>query len=190
MWYWKYRSRIGAPCTFFTHLLPHGKRGHWIFRDVCFNSWSCGFCFMYLRLPPPQDMESWELTSYCCSCYHCLDSNSFGYGVKPSSFLVFDFISCTYKKQAVPIFCFFCSFACKEISLQYRNARLVAMEAFSIILSVTQLLYVATLYGPSAWKICAWNSFMTSLTFPLLFILLLYGVVKGDSETGWFCYLL
>ncbi|KNA24875.1 hypothetical protein SOVF_011630 [Spinacia oleracea] len=41
-------------------------------------------------------------------------------------------------------------FACKEISLQYRNARLVAMEAFSIILSVTQLLYVATLYGPSA----------------------------------------
>ncbi|KAL2930698.1 Membrane protein PM19L [Bienertia sinuspersici] len=40
-------------------------------------------------------------------------------------------------------------FACKEIELQYRNARLVAMEAFSIILSVTQLLYIAALHGPS-----------------------------------------
>ncbi|XP_057537649.1 membrane protein PM19L-like [Amaranthus tricolor] len=40
-------------------------------------------------------------------------------------------------------------FGCKEIELQYRNAKLVAMEAFSIILSVTQLLYIAALHGPS-----------------------------------------
>ncbi|XP_021722507.1 uncharacterized protein LOC110689992 [Chenopodium quinoa] len=38
-------------------------------------------------------------------------------------------------------------FGCKEIELQYRNARLVAMEAFSIILSVTQLLYIAAVHG-------------------------------------------
>ncbi|KAJ8450002.1 hypothetical protein Cgig2_029364 [Carnegiea gigantea] len=39
-------------------------------------------------------------------------------------------------------------FGCKEIELQFRNARLVTMEAFSIILSATQLLYVAALYNP------------------------------------------
>ncbi|KAL8167856.1 hypothetical protein V2J09_009355 [Rumex salicifolius] len=38
-------------------------------------------------------------------------------------------------------------FACKEIELDHRNARLKTMEAFSIILSATQLLYVATLHG-------------------------------------------
>ncbi|KAL9224934.1 hypothetical protein vseg_000912 [Gypsophila vaccaria] len=39
-------------------------------------------------------------------------------------------------------------FACKEINLQYRNASLVALEAFSIILSVTQFLYIAVLAAP------------------------------------------
>uniref|UniRef100_A0A7C9DXH3 Uncharacterized protein n=1 Tax=Opuntia streptacantha TaxID=393608 RepID=A0A7C9DXH3_OPUST len=39
-------------------------------------------------------------------------------------------------------------FGCKEIELEFRNARLVTMEAFSIILSATQLLYVAALYSP------------------------------------------
>ncbi|KAH9627299.1 hypothetical protein KSS87_013544 [Heliosperma pusillum] len=39
-------------------------------------------------------------------------------------------------------------FGCKEIDLQYRNASLMALEAFTIILSATQLLYVALLSAP------------------------------------------
>ncbi|CAO2823452.1 unnamed protein product [Amaranthus hypochondriacus] len=39
-------------------------------------------------------------------------------------------------------------FGCKEIELEYRNAKLVAMEAFSIILSVTQFLYIVVIQGP------------------------------------------
>ncbi|KAM0071550.1 hypothetical protein Hdeb2414_s0001g00026531 [Helianthus debilis subsp. tardiflorus] len=38
-------------------------------------------------------------------------------------------------------------FAWKEIELEGRNVRLRTMEAFTIILSVTQLVYVAALYG-------------------------------------------
>ncbi|KAH7545100.1 hypothetical protein FEM48_Zijuj01G0057400 [Ziziphus jujuba var. spinosa] len=38
-------------------------------------------------------------------------------------------------------------FACKEIELEIRNARLRTMEAFLIILSATQLLYVAAIHG-------------------------------------------
>ncbi|KAI3680879.1 hypothetical protein L6452_35657 [Arctium lappa] len=38
-------------------------------------------------------------------------------------------------------------FAWKEIELEGRNARLRTMEAFTIILSATQLIYVAALHG-------------------------------------------
>ncbi|OMO82840.1 AWPM-19-like protein [Corchorus olitorius] len=38
-------------------------------------------------------------------------------------------------------------FACKEIDLEVRNARLRTMEAFTIILTVTQLLYIAAIHG-------------------------------------------
>ncbi|KAL1220487.1 Membrane protein PM19L [Cardamine amara subsp. amara] len=38
-------------------------------------------------------------------------------------------------------------FGCKEIELGMRNARLRTMEAFLIILSATQLLYIAAIYG-------------------------------------------
>ncbi|KAL9452284.1 hypothetical protein AB3S75_008132 [Citrus x aurantiifolia] len=38
-------------------------------------------------------------------------------------------------------------FACKEIELHIRNSRLRTMEAFLIILSVTQLLYIAAIHG-------------------------------------------
>nr|GEV76297.1 membrane protein PM19L-like [Tanacetum cinerariifolium] len=38
-------------------------------------------------------------------------------------------------------------FAWKEIVLEGRNARLKTMEAFTIILTVTQFVYVAALYG-------------------------------------------
>ncbi|KAF7803218.1 membrane protein PM19L-like [Senna tora] len=38
-------------------------------------------------------------------------------------------------------------FACKEIELHIRNARLRTMEAFLIILSATQLFYIAAIYG-------------------------------------------
>ncbi|KAF5810771.1 hypothetical protein HanXRQr2_Chr04g0173541 [Helianthus annuus] len=41
-------------------------------------------------------------------------------------------------------------FAWKEIELEGRNVRLRTMEAFTIILSVTQLVYVAALYGIDA----------------------------------------
>ncbi|CAA7410415.1 unnamed protein product [Spirodela intermedia] len=40
--------------------------------------------------------------------------------------------------------------ACKEIHLEGRNAPLRTMEAFIIILSATQLFYVATIHGASA----------------------------------------
>ncbi|CAN1167275.1 Membrane protein PM19L [Linum perenne] len=38
-------------------------------------------------------------------------------------------------------------FACKQIELEVRNARLRTMEAFMIILSATQLLYIAAIHG-------------------------------------------
>ncbi|TYI77791.1 hypothetical protein E1A91_D06G166700v1 [Gossypium mustelinum] len=38
-------------------------------------------------------------------------------------------------------------FACKEIELEIRNARLRTMEAFLIILTVTQLVYIAAIHG-------------------------------------------
>ncbi|XP_051133778.1 membrane protein PM19L [Andrographis paniculata] len=38
-------------------------------------------------------------------------------------------------------------FGCKEIELHVRNARLRTMEAFMIILSATQLLYIAAIHG-------------------------------------------
>jgi len=53
---------------------------------------------------------------------------------------------------AVALYTLFYSFACKEIELQYRNTRLVTMEVFTIILSATQLLYVAALCGPVFWR--------------------------------------
>ncbi|GMH26840.1 hypothetical protein Nepgr_028683 [Nepenthes gracilis] len=37
-------------------------------------------------------------------------------------------------------------FAWKEIALQHRNSRLKTMEAFTIILSATQLLYIAAIH--------------------------------------------
>ncbi|XP_065877795.1 membrane protein PM19L-like [Euphorbia lathyris] len=40
-------------------------------------------------------------------------------------------------------------FGCKEIELHIRNARLRTMEAFLIILSATQLLYIAAIHGAS-----------------------------------------
>ncbi|KAL5720369.1 hypothetical protein ACHQM5_004644 [Ranunculus cassubicifolius] len=40
--------------------------------------------------------------------------------------------------------------ACKEIDLQIRNARLRTMEAFLIILSATQLLYIIAIHGASS----------------------------------------
>ncbi|XP_030547338.1 membrane protein PM19L [Rhodamnia argentea] len=40
-------------------------------------------------------------------------------------------------------------FACKEIELRIRNSRLRTMEAFLIILSATQLLYIAAIHGGS-----------------------------------------
>ncbi|KAJ6893784.1 hypothetical protein NC652_027760 [Populus alba x Populus x berolinensis] len=42
------------------------------------------------------------------------------------------------------------SFASKEIELSIRNARLRTMEAFMIILSATQLLYIAAIHGASS----------------------------------------
>ncbi|XP_075500405.1 membrane protein PM19L-like [Primulina tabacum] len=41
-------------------------------------------------------------------------------------------------------------FACKEIELHIRNARLRTMEAFLIILSATQLFYIAAIHGSSS----------------------------------------
>ncbi|KAK3020907.1 hypothetical protein RJ639_045890 [Escallonia herrerae] len=41
-------------------------------------------------------------------------------------------------------------FASKEIELQFRNARLRTMEAFVIILSATQLLYIAAIHGAAS----------------------------------------
>ncbi|CAH9105906.1 unnamed protein product [Cuscuta epithymum] len=40
-------------------------------------------------------------------------------------------------------------FAWKEIELNYRNARLRTMEAFTIILTVTQLLYILVIHDPA-----------------------------------------
>ncbi|XP_073220731.1 membrane protein PM19L-like [Cicer arietinum] len=44
-------------------------------------------------------------------------------------------------------------FAWKEIELQIRNGRLKTMEAFLIILSVTQLLYIVAIQGAAAYNI-------------------------------------
>ncbi|KAL2244714.1 uncharacterized protein LOC105175661 [Sesamum indicum] len=41
-------------------------------------------------------------------------------------------------------------FACKEIELHFRNARLRTMEAFIIILSATQLFYLAAIHGAAS----------------------------------------
>ncbi|PKI71844.1 hypothetical protein CRG98_007783 [Punica granatum] len=41
-------------------------------------------------------------------------------------------------------------FACKEIELHIRNAKLRTMEAFLIILSATQLFYIAAIHGASS----------------------------------------
>ncbi|KAK6133564.1 hypothetical protein DH2020_032693 [Rehmannia glutinosa] len=41
-------------------------------------------------------------------------------------------------------------FACKEIELHVRNARLRTMEAFIIILSATQLFYIAAIHGAAS----------------------------------------
>ncbi|KAE9604576.1 hypothetical protein Lal_00011026 [Lupinus albus] len=43
-------------------------------------------------------------------------------------------------------------FACKEIELNIRNARLRTMEAFLIILSATQLFYIAAIHGAAAYR--------------------------------------
>ncbi|CAL9202549.1 membrane protein PM19L-like [Musa acuminata AAA Group] len=42
--------------------------------------------------------------------------------------------------------------ACKEIVLEGRNARLRTMEAFLIILSVTQLVYILVIHGGSSTR--------------------------------------
>nr|GLL28954.1 uncharacterized protein LOC109165082 [Ipomoea trifida] len=41
------------------------------------------------------------------------------------------------------------AFAWKQIELNIRNANLRTMEAFTIILTVTQLVYIAAIHGPS-----------------------------------------
>ncbi|KAG8385350.1 hypothetical protein BUALT_Bualt03G0034000 [Buddleja alternifolia] len=41
-------------------------------------------------------------------------------------------------------------FACKQIELHIRNARLRTMEAFIIILSATQLFYIAAIHGAAS----------------------------------------
>ncbi|BBH01049.1 AWPM-19-like family protein [Prunus dulcis] len=41
-------------------------------------------------------------------------------------------------------------FACKEIELRIRNARLRTLEAFLIILSATQLLYIAAIHSAAS----------------------------------------
>ncbi|KAK6932268.1 AWPM-19-like [Dillenia turbinata] len=41
-------------------------------------------------------------------------------------------------------------FACKEIQLHIRNAKLRTMEAFIIILAATQLLYIAVIHGATS----------------------------------------
>ncbi|CAI0452014.1 unnamed protein product [Linum tenue] len=43
-------------------------------------------------------------------------------------------------------------FACKQIELEVRNARLRTMEAFMIILSATQLLYIAAIHGAASLR--------------------------------------
>ncbi|KAJ7947234.1 AWPM-19-like family protein [Quillaja saponaria] len=43
-------------------------------------------------------------------------------------------------------------FAWKEIQLQIRNARLRTIEAFIIILSATQLFYIAAIHGAAAYR--------------------------------------
>ncbi|PSS28985.1 Histone-lysine N-methyltransferase lin-59 [Actinidia chinensis var. chinensis] len=43
-------------------------------------------------------------------------------------------------------------FASKEIELEIRNAKLRTMEAFLIILSFTQLLYIAVIHGASSTR--------------------------------------
>ncbi|KAM7500623.1 hypothetical protein LguiA_025037 [Lonicera macranthoides] len=43
-------------------------------------------------------------------------------------------------------------FAWKEIDLHIRNSRLRTMEAFLIILSVTQLIYIAAIHGASSTR--------------------------------------
>ncbi|KAI4298205.1 hypothetical protein L6164_031792 [Bauhinia variegata] len=43
-------------------------------------------------------------------------------------------------------------FACKEIELEIRNARLRTMEAFLIILAATQLLYIAAIHGATSQR--------------------------------------
>ncbi|MED6123605.1 hypothetical protein PIB30_050687 [Stylosanthes scabra] len=42
-------------------------------------------------------------------------------------------------------------FACKEIELNIRNSRLKTMEAFLIILSATQLFYIAAIHGVASF---------------------------------------
>ncbi|OIW00533.1 hypothetical protein TanjilG_24263 [Lupinus angustifolius] len=42
-------------------------------------------------------------------------------------------------------------FACKEIELHIRNAHLRTLEAFLIILSATQLFYIAAIHGVAAY---------------------------------------
>ncbi|XP_057752428.1 membrane protein PM19L-like [Arachis stenosperma] len=43
-------------------------------------------------------------------------------------------------------------FACKEIELNIRNARLKTMEAFLIILSATQLFYIVAIHGAASLR--------------------------------------
>ncbi|OIW15137.1 hypothetical protein TanjilG_14136 [Lupinus angustifolius] len=43
-------------------------------------------------------------------------------------------------------------FACKEIELNIRNARLRTLEAFLIILSATQLFYIGAIHGAAAYR--------------------------------------
>ena len=151
-WFLKYRSGIRVTSTFFTHLLPNGKRCNWILRDVCFDSWSSGCRLMHLRLRPSPIMESWEHACYCNHRYHCLDSYSLGNGVYITNDQ--NLRNNVIERSWSTDFRKFCRFGCKEIELQYRNAKLVAMESFSIILSVTQLLYIAALHGPSIiWRV-------------------------------------
>ncbi|CAL0325030.1 unnamed protein product [Lupinus luteus] len=43
-------------------------------------------------------------------------------------------------------------FACKEIELHIRNAHLRTIEAFLVILSATQLFYIAAIHGAAAYR--------------------------------------
>ncbi|KAL0321332.1 UNVERIFIED_CONTAM: Membrane protein PM19L [Sesamum radiatum] len=70
-------------------------------------------------------------------------------GVNPSSFWDEDSMSAAASAATIAwtLTLLAMGFACKEIDLYVRNARLRTMEAFIIILSATQFFYIAAIHG-------------------------------------------